>query len=72
MTFRRPASNSATAERGTPGTLPEPFDYYVATTRYGLDRSFPDSPIAQRIGRDGATFTVIRSRRAPERSLAGK
>jgi 4-amino-4-deoxy-L-arabinose transferase-like glycosyltransferase len=44
------------------GEIPAPFDYYVATTRYGADRAFSASPVAHRIGRDGATFTVIRAR----------
>ncbi len=60
-----------TVEQGVAGSLPEPFDYYVGTTRYGLDGNFPDSPVAHRVARDGATFTVIRSREpASERSLA--
>jgi hypothetical protein len=37
------------------------FDYYVASTRYLGDQNFPDSPIVHRIGREGATFAVIRS-----------
>jgi hypothetical protein len=44
--------------------LPRGFDYYIGTTRYGADRSYSDSPIVHRIGRDGAVFTVIRGRRA--------
>lgn len=62
-----------TVGQGLGGELPEPFDYYVGTTRYGLAKNFPDSPVAHRVGREGATFTVIRSRRpASERSLAGR
>ena len=44
------------------GALPDGFDYYVATTRHAFDRSFPDSPVVHRIGRQGAVFTVIRGR----------
>jgi len=45
-----------------PGQIPAPYTYYVATTRYGVDRSFPHSPIVHSIGRDDAVFTVIRKR----------
>ncbi|MEO8036039.1 MAG: hypothetical protein ABI837_16505, partial [Acidobacteriota bacterium] len=51
-----------TMDLAVPGALPPAFDYYVATTRYGLDRNFPQSPVAHVIGRDGARFTVIRKR----------
>lgn len=62
-----------TVEQGVGGALPEPFDFYVATTRYGLDANFPDSAVAHRVGRLGATFTVIRAREGEaERSLAGR
>jgi hypothetical protein len=46
------------------GTVPAPFDYFVATTRYGAHRSFAASPVVHEVGRDGATFTVIRARTA--------
>jgi hypothetical protein len=60
-----------TAEKGLAGAIPEPFDYYVATTRYGLHGNFPDAPVAHRVGREGAVFTWIRGREPlPERSLA--
>jgi hypothetical protein len=60
-----------TAEQGLAGEVPEPFDYYLATTRYGLHGNFPDSKVAHRVGREGATFAVIRARASAERSLAG-
>jgi hypothetical protein len=44
-------------------TVPEEYDYFVAMTRYGADRSFPDSPVVHVVGRDGAAFTVIKSSR---------
>ena len=44
------------------GEIPAPFDYYVATTRYGADLGFSASPVVHSIGRDGATFSVIRAR----------
>ena len=46
------------------GEVPRGFDYYVGTTRYGADRSYSNSPIVHRIGRDGTVFTVIRGQRA--------
>jgi 4-amino-4-deoxy-L-arabinose transferase-like glycosyltransferase len=45
-----------------PGEIPPGFDYYVATTRYGLHRNYPESPVVHTVGRDGAVFTVIRAR----------
>jgi hypothetical protein len=44
------------------GAIPEPFDYFVATTRYAAHLGFSASPVVHEIGRDGATFTVIRAR----------
>jgi 4-amino-4-deoxy-L-arabinose transferase-like glycosyltransferase len=41
-------------------SLPQDFDYFLATTRYFADRHFPEAPIVHRIGREGATFTVIK------------
>ena len=46
---------------GIPGRLPDKFDYYIATTRYGLNGNFPDTPVIHTIGRDNAIFTVIKS-----------
>lgn len=40
--------------------VPDNFDYYVATTRYGLHRHFPDLPVVHSIGRGEAVFTVIK------------
>ncbi len=48
--------------------LPQQVDYYVGMLRYGKAASFyPDWPVVHRIGRQGAVFTVIRSR-SPSRS----
>jgi 4-amino-4-deoxy-L-arabinose transferase-like glycosyltransferase len=44
------------------GALESPFDFYVATTRFGHDRAFPDSSVVHTVGRDGAIFAVVRSR----------
>jgi 4-amino-4-deoxy-L-arabinose transferase-like glycosyltransferase len=41
--------------------IPEEFDYYVATTRYGLHRQFPDLPRAHSIGKGAAVYTVIKT-----------
>lgn len=35
-------------------------DYYLATTRYGLDGRYPEAPVVHRVGRDGATFSVVK------------
>ncbi len=40
--------------------LPPGFDYYVATTRFGLSANFPASTIVKEIGRQSAIFTVIK------------
>ena len=40
--------------------LPAKFDYYIATTRHGLDRNFPESAVIHQIARQGAVFTVIK------------
>ena len=44
------------------GPLPQGVDYYVSTVRYRLDRNYPDVPVVKRVGREGATFTVIKGR----------
>ncbi len=61
-------------EYGIPGEIPPPYAYYVSTTRYGFDRSYPGSPVVHAIGRDGAVFSVIRAREAepPDRSRRQK
>jgi hypothetical protein len=51
-----------TLELGLKGPLPPAIDYYVGTTRFAFDRNFAGSPVVHAIGRDGATFTVIRKR----------
>jgi hypothetical protein len=43
-----------------PGRLPDSYDYYLATTRWGKDQNFPQAPIVHSIGRQGAVFSVIR------------
>ena len=48
-------------ELHVPGRLPAHVDYYIATTRYGLNRNFPDSKVRHAIQRDGAVFSVIKS-----------
>lgn len=45
---------------GQTGCVPHPYDYYVSTTRYGLDKNYPDAPVVHTIGREGATFCVIK------------
>ena len=45
---------------GVPGRLPAGVDYYLATTRFGLHRNFPRSPVVHTVGRDGAIFAVVK------------
>jgi hypothetical protein len=44
--------------------LPADVDYFVSTTRHGLDTLYPDEPVAKRIGRAGATFTIIKKNKS--------
>ncbi len=44
------------------GEIPPPFDYYVATVRYGQAANFADSPIVQKISRADILLSVIRGR----------
>lgn len=48
-------------KQATQDVLPPEVDYYISTTRYGLDQNFPGTPIVHTIGRRGGVFTVIRS-----------
>jgi hypothetical protein len=41
-------------------TLPDAYDFYLATTRFGMADRFPDTPIVYTVGRDGAVFAVVR------------
>lgn len=45
--------------------VPQPFDYYVGMTRYGLAHNFADLPVVHAVGREGAAFTLIRAPRVP-------
>jgi hypothetical protein len=47
-------------ERNRTGVIPAPFDYYVSTTRYGMDKNFDGATVVGTIGREGAVFTVIK------------
>ncbi len=51
-----------TTKLGAQGEVPALFDYYVATTRWGLGGNYDATPIVHAIGRDQAWFTVIRGR----------
>jgi len=46
-----------------PGDLPPGIDYYVGTSRAGMDANFPQAQTVHKIGRGGATFTTIKCRR---------
>jgi len=40
--------------------LPENFDYYLSTVRYGLHRNFPEEEVAYAIKRNGILLSVIK------------
>jgi hypothetical protein len=42
-------------------SLPDGFDFYLGTTRKPFDKFYPKSPIVHSVGREGATFCVIRA-----------
>ena len=44
--------------------LPQDADYAILTSRFGYSEFYGESPIVHEIGRDGATFTVIRARKS--------
>jgi hypothetical protein len=46
----------------TGSMLPDGYDYYIATTRFGMHGQFDHSPVVHHIGRDGGIFAVIRGR----------
>ncbi|MBI3784842.1 MAG: hypothetical protein HY270_15720 [Deltaproteobacteria bacterium] len=54
-------------ERRDEAALPPQFDYYLATTRYGLDRNFPETPVLHVVERVGARFTIIKGKRTAVR-----
>jgi hypothetical protein len=43
--------------------LPEGVDYYIASRQRGFEHGASEAPIVHRVGRGGATFTVIKGRR---------
>ncbi|MDR3636054.1 MAG: hypothetical protein P4L84_19785 [Isosphaeraceae bacterium] len=59
---RRVTVTMYTLDTGLTGRLPDDVDYYIATTRYGLDKNFPESPVVKTIGRQGAVFAVVKRR----------
>jgi hypothetical protein len=48
------------SQSGIKNHLPPNIDYYIATTRWNLDKNFPFDPIVHTIGRDDAIFTIIK------------
>jgi 4-amino-4-deoxy-L-arabinose transferase-like glycosyltransferase len=54
-----------TWQRWAEAELPPSFDFYLATTRHEMDQNFPDSPVVFSVGRDGATFSVVRGHPSP-------
>lgn len=66
--FLRPGTRLLTSmERETDRVMLPHVDYFVGTTRHGLDENFPDAPVVHTIGRAGARFCVIKARPAPAR-----
>jgi len=47
-------------ERTKESRLPDKFDYYLSTVRYGLHRNFPEEPVAHVIQRNGILLSVIK------------
>jgi len=47
--------------RSFTGLLPAPYDYYVSTTRYYLNKNFDGAAVVGTFGREGAVFTVIKA-----------
>jgi len=45
-----------------PDGLPEGFDYYLATYRFGMSRAFPQAPVEFAVKRSGAVFAVVKGR----------
>jgi hypothetical protein len=51
---------TTTLKFGQAGDLPAGIEYYVGTSRSGMDKNFPLAPVVCRIGREGALFTAVR------------
>ena len=66
--YRAPNVRARVVDRvGGDRVLPDGVDYCIATSRWGYAKLlFPESPVVHSIGRDGAVFTVIRGREAPQ------
>ncbi len=47
-------------ERTKSPTLPDGFDLYLSTVRYGLDQNFPKEEVVHSIKRNGILFAVIK------------
>jgi len=49
-------------EKTKDARLPDNFDYYLSTVRYGLHRNFPEEAVAHVIQRNGVLLSVIKGR----------
>jgi 4-amino-4-deoxy-L-arabinose transferase-like glycosyltransferase len=47
-------------EKTKDANMPEGFDYYLSTVRYGLHRNFPEAPVVHLVERNGIIFSVIK------------
>ena len=49
-------------EKTKRGRLPDGFDYYLSTVRYGLHQNFPEEAVVHAIKRNGILFSVIKGK----------
>ena len=62
LSIRRLKSRSEWRNNRSKGSLPEGYDFFVATVSdWPIGNAISESPIVHSIGRDGAVFTVIRA-----------
>lgn len=69
VTLLSPPEDSTPANESV--TLPSDVDFAILTTRGLNHQRYPDSPIAQVVGRQRAAFTVIRAAKPLEQGQAG-
>ncbi len=65
-----PGWNVSTLLDAAAPRLPEDVDYYLSTTRWGMDQLYPDSTVVHRVERAGATLCLVKSDRADAQAFA--